>query len=125
MSNPLRKRQLALIRLVDAFIKLKQLGGEHHQNCIVGDFKHLVPVLMREQKTLVRCIQDKVLRFGAGMVGNKATPFQTNDRLLRMSMPVFELIGTIDIEDTLDFKRNNALDYRQASAGVRKGFQIN
>ncbi|MNY66256.1 hypothetical protein D3C86_2036480 [compost metagenome] len=74
---------------------------------------------------MVRRIQKKMLLFGTGMVANKATPFQTNDRLLHAFAAAFELIGPIDIEDTLDFKRDDALDHGQASAGIRKGFQVN
>ena len=106
---------------------LEWLGSKHHQNGFIGDFQHLMPVFGREQKTLVRRIEDKMLLFGAGVIGNKTTSFQTNDRLFHRLVVsgIFEMIGTINVKNTLDFERDYALDHGQATAGVRKGFQIN
>jgi hypothetical protein len=80
---------------------------------------------VREQKALVCRIEDKVLLFGAGTVGNKAASFQTNDRLLHTLVVTFKLTGIIHVEDTLDLKRDHALDHGEATTGVLKGFQIN
>lgn len=98
-------------RLPYTLFMLEWLGREYHQNGLVGNFEHLVPVFRRKQQTLVRRIEDKVLLFGAGMIDNKATSFQTNDRLHHTLVAIFELIGTINVEDTLDFKRDDALDH--------------
>ncbi len=105
---------------------LEQLGSQYHQNGLVGDLTHLVAVFGSQQKALVRCIKDKVLLFDARMVRDKATSFQTNDRLLHTAVAIiFEMIAAIDVEDTLDLERDHALDHGQATAGVREGFQIN
>lgn len=86
-----------------------------------------MPVFGREQETLIRRIEDKMLLFGAGMVGDEATPFQTNDRLFHTLAvsAAFKMIGAIDVENTFDFERDHTLDHGKAPAGVRKGFQIN
>ena len=68
-----------------------------------------------------------MLLFGAGMVGNKTTSFQTDDRLFHTLVVsgIFKLVRTVDVKNTLDFERDYALDHGQAAAGIRKGFQIN
>ena len=105
---------------------LKRLRSEHHQNGLVRDFQHFVPVFGCQQQALIRRIEDEMLLFGAGMVGDEATSFQTNHGLFHMLALSggFEMIAAIHVKNTFDFERDYTLDHRQASACVREGFQI-
>lgn len=105
---------------------LKQLRSEHHQNGFIGDLGNVVPIFRREQQTLIGSIEDKPLLLGTGVIGNKATSFQTNDRLLHILAisSTLEMVRAVHVENALDFERNYTFDHGEAPAGVRKGFQV-